>query len=137
MTASTNYPLSETQRETLRGPRGKALNDITLDAVMEGNVEIEDLRITRAALLAQAKIARASGRSTLARNFERGAELIDVPQEVIMQTYEMLRPGRVASRSALTEQAEMLRRDYGATQIAAFIERAAEIYLRRGLVNDD
>jgi propanediol dehydratase small subunit len=54
-----------------------------------------------------------------------------------MHTYEMLRPGRVSSRAALTKQAEMLLRDYGATQIAAFIERAAEIYLRRGLVNDD
>lgn len=129
-----DYPLAETQGDAVRGPRGISLDQITLAGVMDGSIGIEDLRITRAALHAQADIARDAGRATLAQNFERGAELIDVPQEVIMQTYEMLRPGRVQSQQALLDQAKMLRRDYGAGQIADFVTRAAEIYHRRGLL---
>lgn len=132
-----DYPLAETRADSLRGPRGLSLDEITLDAVIEGRAGIEDLRITRAALDAQAAIARDAGRAALARNFERAAELIEVPQDIIMQTYEMLRPGRVASRSALVAHAGMLRRDYGARQIADFIERAAEVYARRGVLADD
>lgn len=130
----TDYPLSETRPEDISGPRGVTLDKITLDAVTAGDIKIEDLRISRAALLAQAAIARAAGRETLALNFERGAELIDVPQEVIMQTYEMLRPGRVHARENLTAQADLLRKEYGAAIIADFVDRAAEIYWRRGLL---
>ncbi|MCZ4352709.1 hypothetical protein O4H61_09325 [Roseovarius aestuarii] len=132
-----DYPMAETQGKAVCGPRGVALDQITLDAVMDGSIGIDDLRITRAALHAQADIARDAGRAALAQNFERGAELIDVPQDVIMQTYEMLRPGRVQSKQALLDQADMLRRDYGAEQIADFLARAAEIYHRRGLFPKD
>ncbi len=128
-----DYPMAETMGASVCGPHGVTLDEITLSGVMEGQIGIEDLRITRSALHAQADIARASGRAALAQNFERGAELVDVPQDVIMQTYEMLRPGRVQSKAELMDQAEMLRRDYGAVQIADFVTRAAEIYYRRGL----
>ena len=130
-----DYPLSETHPDDIAGPRGVTLDKITLDAVTAGDIEIEDLRISHEALRAQAAIARAAGRETLALNFERGAELIDVPQEVIMQTYEMLRPGRVAAQSELLAQANLLRSEYGASNIADFIERAAAIYLQRGLLD--
>jgi len=128
-----DYPLAETQGNSVTGTRGVSLDQITLDGVMDGIIEIEDLRITRTALHAQADIARDSGRATLAQNFERGAELVDVPQDVIMQTYELLRPGRAQSKAELLDQAEMLRQTYGAEQIAEFVARAAEIYYRRGL----
>jgi propanediol dehydratase small subunit len=59
--------------------------------------------------------------------------LVDVPQEVIMQTYELLRPGRAQSKAELLDRAEMLRKTYGAEQIADFVARAAEIYHLRGL----
>ncbi|SLN49864.1 Propanediol dehydratase small subunit [Roseovarius litorisediminis] len=131
-----DYPLSESQDDSICGPRGVPLNKITLAAVTAGDIEIEDLRISRDALLAQARIARATGRETLARNFERGAELINVPQEVIMQTYEMLRPGRVHSKSALVAQATLLRNEYGAALIADFIDRAAKVYQQRGLFDE-
>jgi len=56
-----------------------------------------------------------------------------VPQDVIMQTYELLRPGRAASRAAMVEAAQGLRDTYGAVRMAAFVEEAAEVYERRGL----
>ena len=128
-----DYPLAETQPGEVRGPRGLSLEDITLERVMDGSVTMEDLRITPEALIAQGEIARDAGRPTLAENFARAAELVNVPQDVIMQVYELLRPGRARSKQELLEAARMLKAQYGATRIAAFIEEAADTYEQRGL----
>ena len=128
-----DYPLAETQPDAVSGPRGKRLSDVTLDAVLNGSVTMEDLRITPDALLAQAEIARDAGRPTLAENFERAAELVYVPQDVIMQVYELLRPGRARSKQQLLDAAAMLRRDHGASRMAGFVEEAAETYEARGI----
>ena len=87
-----DYPLAETRPGSVTGKRGKALSGITLDAVLAGEVTMEDLRITPRALQAQAEIAEDVGRRTLAANFRRAAELVDVPQDFIMEVYELLRP---------------------------------------------
>lgn len=128
-----DYPLAETQPEEISGTRGKRLSDITLDAVLAGDVTMEDLRITPDALNAQAEISRDAGRSALALNFERAAELVNVPQDFIMEVYELLRPGRAASKQQLLDAAATLRAAYGAARIAAFVEEAAETYEQRGL----
>ena len=94
---------------------------------------MEDLRITPDALIAQAEIARDAGRPTLAENFERAAELVNVPQDVIMQVYELLRPGRARARQQLLDAARMLREEHSALRMAAFVEEAAEVYEARGL----
>lgn len=128
-----DYPLAEKRPEIVRGKRDKGLDEITLEALIEDRVTLEDLRITAAALRQQAEISRAAGRETLAANFERGAELVDVPQDTIMRIYELLRPGRAESREALLATARELRDQYGATGMAAFVEEAAAVYERRGL----
>jgi propanediol dehydratase small subunit len=128
-----DYPLAEKHPEIVRGKRGKDLDAITLEAMLEDRVTLEDLRITSAALRQQAEIARAAGRDTLAANFERGAELVDVPQDTIMRIYELLRPGRAQSPGELLAAARELRDQYGAEGIAAFVEEAAAVYERRGL----
>ena len=128
-----DYPLAETQADAVTGPRGKPLAEITLDAVLAGTVTMEDLRITPSALSAQAEIARDAGRPTLALNFARAAELVDVPQEIIMQVYELLRPGRARTKQQLLDAAAMMRDAHGAERIARFIEEAAETYEARGL----
>jgi propanediol dehydratase small subunit len=128
-----DYPLAEKHPEKVKSATGKALPDITLDAVLDGRVTIEDLRITPEALHAQADIARASNRPRLGDNFERAAELVGVPQELIMKAYELLRPGRATSKSEIFEIARMFRTQYCAEKIAAFMEEAAEVYEVRGL----
>ena len=128
-----DYPLAEKRPELIAGPRGKALSEITLAAVLRGEVALEDLRITPAALRLQAEVARAAGRPTLAENLERAAELVGVPQDVIMRTYELLRPGRAQSADELRQEALTLREQHGAALIAAFIEEAADAYEARGL----
>jgi len=128
-----DYPLAETRPESVHARSGKAMSEVTLDAVLAGTVTMEDLRIDASALRAQAEIARAAGRPTLARNFERGAELVAVPQESVMRAYDLLRPGRAATKAELVALAEEFAVRHGAVAIAAFIEEAAEVYEARGL----
>ncbi len=128
-----DYPLAETRSADIRGQRGKSLDDITLDAVISGDITMEDLRITPKALADQAEIARAAKRPTLALNFERAAELVNVPQDFIMSAYELLRPGRAKTKEQLLQVASTFRQTYGAGQMASFIEEAADVYERRGL----
>lgn len=130
---TADYPLAEKRPDLVRTCSGKPLEDLTLDALEAGGVALEDLRITPDALRQQAEIARAAGRPTLGRNFERAAELVDVPQEVILRIYELLRPGRAKGKADLLDAAQLLRATYKAERMAAFIEEAAAVYERRGL----
>lgn len=132
MTARTLYPLAENAADRIRTPTGKSLSDLTIEAVLAGDVTAADLAITPEALHLQADIAESVGRRTLADNFRRAAELVNVPQDVIMDTYELLRPGR-ATPETLRAQAARLRQDYGADLIADFIDEAATAYVRRNI----
>jgi propanediol dehydratase small subunit len=128
-----DYPLAEKRPELVKGPAGKPLAEITLDRVVAGEVIMADLRITPEALRQQSEIARAAGRATLAANFERAAEMVAVPQEVIMEVYEQLRPGRAQTPEPLRAAARRLRVEFAAEKLASFVEEAAEVYERRGL----
>ena len=67
MTASTSraplttadYPLSVNRPDLLRTPTGKALSELTMDAVVSGDLTAADLRIAPETLLLQAEIADA------------------------------------------------------------------------------
>ena len=130
---TADYPISEARPDLIKGRRGKGLEELTLDKLMTGEVTLEDLRITPGALKLQGEVAEAAGRPTLAKNFERAAELADVPQDVIMRIYELLRPGRAKSKDDLLAAATELRDQYNAKRMAAFVEEAAEVYEKRGL----
>ena len=127
------YPISEKAPDRAVSASGMRLEQLTLDAVTSGQVGAEDIRISADVLNIQAGIARAAGRDHLALNLERGAELVAVPQDVILETYEMMRPGRVSDPSLLSARAQMLREEYGAHAIAALIEEAVTVYERRNL----
>jgi propanediol dehydratase small subunit len=129
----SDYPLAETAPDEIRGQRGKTIADITLEGVLSGEVTMADLRITPSALRAQADIARDAKRPTLGQNFERAAELVSVPQDVVMRVYELLRPGRARTGAELLAAAAQLREEFGAPRMADFIEEAAGIYEARGL----
>lgn len=130
---TADYPLAERRPDAVRGRGGKGLDEITLAAVMDGSIGLEDLSITSQALRQQADIARSAGRSTLAENFERAAELVDIPQDTIMRIYELLRPGRAKSKEELIGVATELQKTHGAELLARFVVEAAEVYERRGL----
>ena len=128
-----DYPLAENRPDLVKTARGKALDELTLEAVMTDQVTLEDLRITPQALLDQARVATLAGRPTLGRNFERAAELIAVPQDYLLQVYELLRPGRAKTKADLLAAAKTLRETYGSEKMATFVEEAADVYERRGL----
>ena len=127
------YPLSEKAPEMAVSASGTPLDRLTLEAVVSGEIGPDDIRISAEALRLQGAIARDAGRDCLAFNLERAAELVAVPQDVILETYEMLRPGRLTDPRLLSARAEMLRRDYGAHAIATLIDEAVAVYTRRNL----
>ena len=128
-----DYPLAENRPESIRARSGRPLMDITLEAVVDGSVGMADLAIHAETLLRQAEIARSAGRPTLAQNFERAADLVEVPQDLVMRAYEILRPGRARSAAEILAVAATLRNEHGADRIAAFMEEAADVYEKRGL----
>ena len=130
---TADYPLSEHRADLIRTRTGKSLDAITVAALKSGAATMEDLRITRDALRMQAEIAEAAGRPRLGANFERAAEMVDVPQDVLLQAYELLRPGRAKSKQDLLAAAKTFRDRYKAERVAAFLEEAADVYERRGL----
>lgn len=127
------YPVAEKQAARLRTRTGKSLDALTLDAAREGRLDAEDLAITPEALRLQAEVAETAGRPQLGANLRRGAELADVPQGTIFETYELLRPGRARDKAELLALAERYRREFDAPATAALIEEAAAVYERRDL----
>lgn len=127
------YPLSEKAPERAVSASGMPLGRLTLEAVMSGEIGAADIRISAEVLRLQASIARDAGRDRLALNLQRAAELVSVPQDVVLETYEMMRPGRISDPKLLSDRAEMLRRQYGAEAIATLIDEAVAVYVRRNL----
>ncbi len=127
------YPVGEKRTDTVRSRSGRPLVDISLQNILSGELNIDDIGISADGLRTQAEIARLAGRETLAHNFERAAELVTVPDGLLIEVYELLRPGRVKDAQVMRDMARRLRRDYDADGIAGLIEEAAEVYERRGL----
>ncbi len=130
---SRDYPIAETKPDQVMGSRGKPLTALTMDAVLNGDVSMEDLRITPQALEQQAEIAKSVGRFALADNLKRAAEMTRLPQSEVMTIYELLRPGRAASVENLRDAAKRVRNDYDAQLLGDFLDEAAGFYEQRGL----
>lgn len=127
------YPVGEKQPERVRTRHGHPLEDLTLDNLLAGHVTASDFGITAEGLRLQAAIAQQAGRPHLARNLRRGAELVEIPDDVLLEVYEQLRPGRARGAADLRATADRLRRTYGAEETARLIEEAAAVYERRGI----
>ena len=127
------YPVGEKQPGQVRTRSGRPLTDLTLDHLLAGDVTASDFGITAEGLRQQAEIAEQVGRPNLAQNLRRGAELVAIPDEELLELYELLRPGRANSVDDLRIAANHLRRAYGAEETARLIEEAAAVYERRGI----
>ncbi len=127
------YPIGEKQPDRVRTRNGHTLADLTLDNLLAGQVNSADFGITADGLRLQAEIAERAGRPNLAQNLRRGAELVEIPDAVLLAIYELLRPGRTQSADKLRAAANQLRDTYGAKETASLIEEAALVYERRGV----
>jgi propanediol dehydratase small subunit len=127
------YPIGEKNPDRVQTRNGHPLRDLTLENLLAGHVTASDFGITAEGLRLQAAIAERAGRPNLAQNLRRGAELVEIPDDVLLEVYELLRPGRAQSAEELRAAASQFRDTYGAKETASLLEEAALVYERRGI----
>lgn len=122
-----DYPLGTRRPDLVTTAAGTPLAEVTLAALRDGRVHADELRATSETLRRQAAIAEAAGRTALAANLARAAELASVPDDVVLDVYTALRPGR-STGAELDAWAERLESEFGAPLTAAFIRDARSAY---------
>ncbi|MDO4621869.1 MAG: diol dehydratase small subunit [Eubacteriales bacterium] len=127
------YPIGEFERERITSKSGMKLDDITLDAVVKGQVKPEDIKISPEMLKVQGQVAREAGNPPMEKNFQRAAELTRVPDEKILKMYDKLRPNR-ATKNELVNMAKELLEVYQAPNCAKLVLEACEVYEKRGIL---
>jgi propanediol dehydratase small subunit len=130
---AATYPVGEKNPNRVKTRQGHTLSELTLDNLLAGQVDSTDFGATAEGLRLQATIAEHAGRPNLAQNLRRGAELVEIPEDVLLGVYELLRPGRANSADELRSAAQRLRESYAAEETAALLEEAAVVYERRGI----
>ena len=127
------YPLAENEKDSITSKTGKKFTDITLDEVMKDHVAPDDIKISREILRAQGQVALEADNQPMEKNFERAAELVDVPDDVILKMYDKLRPNR-STKLELVMMAQELLEKYNANNCARLVMEAAEVYEKRGIL---
>ncbi|HEX6506394.1 MAG TPA: diol dehydratase small subunit [Chloroflexota bacterium] len=111
---------------------GRALEDITLEAVLAGELNGHDVRIHPDALHHQADVAHAGGNPQLAANLRRAAELTALTDGELIEVYEALRPNRSTSEELEMIAGRLEKR--AASSCAALVRDALDAYAARGLL---
>ena len=127
-----DYPLGARRPDLVATPTGVPLAAVSLEALRQGALAADEIRATPHTLRLQAEVAQASGRTQLAENLERAAELATVPDDLLLEIYTALRPRR-ATAEELEAWAGQLD-GFGAPRTAAFVREAAAAYAERGLL---
>ncbi len=107
-------------------------DDFTVEAAVNGNLSVADLRMDPATLAGQAVVADEGGNPQLAENFLRAAELALIDDEEVLQLYEALRPHRSTAGELDTLRVSLEAR--GASRCAELVRQAGVVYARRGLL---
>jgi len=124
---SSDYPLGAKRPDLIRTPGGRRLDELEL----HGDITPAELRATSETLRLQADVARAAGRTQLADNLLRAAELAPLPDETILAVYTALRPRRSTAEELATWAARL--DEWQAPRTAEFVREAAQVYAERGL----
>ena len=114
---------------------GRKLEELGMDAVLSGELNAEDFRISGETLRYQADAAESAGYPQLARNLRRAAELTRISNEEVFSIYHALRPGR-STYSQLIMLADRLDNDFHAPLTADLVREAAGVYLERGIIKE-
>jgi propanediol dehydratase small subunit len=131
-----DYPLGARRPELVTTPSGLHQSDVTLEALRAGSLDPDDLRATAETIRRQAAVALAAGRTQLAENLMRAAELAAVPAEKVLELYTALRPRR-STAAELAALADELEQQHGAPRTGAFVREALTVYERRGFLAVD
>ena len=130
----SDYPLGTRRPDLVSTPGGTPLEGVTLDAVRAGALGAVEMRATPETLRLQSEVALAAGRTQLAENLDRAAELAALPDELLLEVYTALRPRR-ATAAELEGWASRLE-GHDAVKTAAFVREAMVVYAERGLLAD-
>lgn len=130
---AVDYPLSVHRRDLLFTPTGKSIDDLTMEAVVSGDVEAADLRISPDTLRLQAEVSEKVGRKQLGANLRRAAEMTAISDERVLAIYNALRPN-ASSKAELESIADELESQYNATLLAELVREAADVYQRRDIL---
>lgn len=131
-----DYPLALKRPDLVKTLSGKGFQEISLENVVSGKIDAQEIRIRPETLELQAKVAETHGRPQLAHNFRKAAELTRIPDEEVLKIYNALRPGR-STKEELLAVAKELEKKYEAELNAAFIREAVKVYERRGLLKKE
>lgn len=131
-----DYPLYSKHPELVHSPSGKKLDEITLDKVLNQEIDSKDLRITADTLKLQGQIAASAGRPAIQKNLQRAAELTRIPDERVLQMYNSLRPYR-STKQELLDISEELKTKYNAPVCSDWFKEAAEYYESRKKLKGD
>ena len=129
----SSYPLEQSEADTITSRTGKKLSQITLDEVKKGNVTADDIKISAETLKKQGQVAKEADNPTMDANFQRASELVNVPDDVILDMYNKLRPNRSTKKELILMAQELLQK-YSAPHCAKLVLEAAEIYEKRGIL---
>lgn len=130
---AADYPILQKHPDWVKTPNGRSVAEIDLSSVQRGEVENKDIRISREMLLTQAKVAESAGKPQVAENFRRAAEMTEVPDALVIEMYDKLRPNR-ATYEELCAMGDTLEKQYNAARCAKLVREAAEIYKKRGIL---
>ena len=121
--------------ETVLSASGRSLNDLSMEALLAGELSPRDFRTSDETLRRQADAAEAAGYSQLAENLRRAAELTGISNQEVLNIYKALRPGRSTYNELIT-LADHLENDLDAPLTAAFVREAAEVYQERDILRN-
>lgn len=130
LNAKQDFPLGTQRPDLIKSASGLSLEDITLEKVVSGEINFEDIKTHAQTLEYQSQIAESSGRSRIAKNLRRSAEMTRIPDERVLEIYNSLRPYR-CTKKELLDIAQELESKYEAQTCATFVREAAEIYEKR------
>jgi propanediol dehydratase small subunit len=119
--------------ETVRTASGRSLDELTMEALLSGELSTADFTISGETLRRQADAAEKAGYRAFAENLRRAAELAAIGNEEVLRIYDALRPGR-STYGQLIALAGRLIKEHNAPLVAALIREAADVYRERGIV---
>jgi len=133
---ASSYPLGIKRKDLVRSATGLGLDDITLEKVVAGEIQFEDIKTRPETLALQTEIAESVSRPNLAQNLKRAGEMTQIPDARILEMYNNLRPYR-ATKQELLSMADELEQQYQAAACAALVREAADVYEKNNRLKGD
>lgn len=130
-----DYPLGKKRPDLIKTSTGKAINDISLENLLNEKISVDDIKINENTLLYQAQVAESVGNIQLAANLRRASELTVIPDAKVMEIYNALKPHN-STKQQLISIASELEDKYNAKLNADFIREAVKSYEKRNMIKE-